>query len=133
MARKAPRVWVDATPANGWYEHPLQDQAFAFADEANADRDDPEQRLHVWALELDASGRRKYFCASRADFWRRYRTLRSDAPSADGPPPSCFRHYYEVIREGAPCHLHLDLEFATASNPRHSALRTRLALAPPPG
>ena len=44
--------------------------------------------------------------------------LRCDTQSRDvSHIPSCFRHHYEVIREGTPCHLHVDLEFATAPNP----------------
>ena len=113
---RAPATWTPPTADHGWHVFPLQDQAFAFADAANSS----EEKRCCWAEELDGSGRRRYIVASRADFWRRYRKLRCDAPRDAALPattqPACARHYYEMIREGEPCHLHLDLEFATASN-----------------
>jgi hypothetical protein len=41
------------------------------------------------------------------EFWRRYRAM---------PPDS--RHYYEILREGMPCHLYFDLEFDVTVNSR---------------
>ena len=116
--RRAPATWTPPTADRGWHIFPLQDQAFAFADaEANSSK----EKRSCWAEELDGSGRRRYVVASRVDFWQRYRNLRCDAPRDAASPaaaasPACSRHYYEIIREGNPCHLHLDLEFATASN-----------------
>ena len=115
---RVPATWTPPTAAHGWHIFPLQDQAFAFADgEDNLSK----EKRSCWAEELDGTGRRRYVVASRADFWRRYRKLRCDAPRdaasrATTASPACSRHYYEIIREGDPCHLHLDLEFATASN-----------------
>jgi len=118
MPRHHPPVWSDACPENGWHAFSLQEQAFAFADEADSRDLVGDRTLHVWALELDKSGRRRYYVASQRDFWRRYKMLRCDTQSRDvSHTPSCFRHHYEVIREGTPCHLHVDLEFATAPNP----------------
>jgi hypothetical protein len=36
-----------------------------------------------------------------AEFWRRYNGMPADE-----------RHHYEIIREGRPCHLYFDLEYA---------------------
>lgn len=44
--------------------------------------------------------------SSLGEFWRRYCGL----PLRD-------RHFYELIREGTPCHLYFDLEFSKADNP----------------
>ena len=98
-------TWTPPTAAHGWHIFPLQEQAFAFAD--NEAR---ERKQSCWAEELDASGRRRYVVASLRDFWRRYRKLRCDNTQVQ-------RHFYEIIRDRKPCHLHLDIEFATASNP----------------
>ena len=51
---------------------------------------------------------RSYLIASYRSFWH-------DLYSQRRPEE---RHYYELIREGCPCHLYFDLEFKTAANPR---------------
>jgi hypothetical protein len=84
-----------------WALYPTQRAAFDFAD----GRDPAGARLRVFSRE-DAGGRRRFLATSYAELWRRYAAL----------PPSA-RHYYEIIREGRPCHFYLDLEFATAANP----------------
>ena len=81
---------------------------------------------HREAKLLGGRARRKRPQALRRGISRRllaalYRKLPCDAPRDAASPatvasPACSRHYYEIIREGNPCHLHLDLEFATASN-----------------
>ncbi|KAK9811730.1 hypothetical protein WJX72_009209 [[Myrmecia] bisecta] len=48
---------------------------------------------------------RQFVAASHAALWARCNAL---------PPQD--RHYYEVIKEGSPCHLYFDLEYATACN-----------------
>ena len=112
-------TWTPPTANHGWHIFPLQEQAFAFADK---DANPSERKQNCWAEEIDGSGRRRYIVASRLDFWQRYRKLRCDAPR-DAASPACSRHYYEIIREGDPCHLHLDLEFATVSNPARDGER----------
>ena len=99
-----PRVkrFKAASAEDGWHTFALQDAALRFMSEAPADGD-----LMLWSLETDAHGARRYIVATLADFWRRYRTLKPE-----------FRHYYEVIVAGTPCHLYLDLEFHRGSNPR---------------
>ena len=51
---------------------------------------------------------RSYLIASYRSFWHDLYSQRRPAE----------RHYYELIREGCPCHLYFDLEFKTAANPR---------------
>ena len=90
-----------ASATDGWHTFTLQEAAFRFVSEAPSGAD-----LLVWSLETDAHGARRYIVATLADFWRRYRTLQPE-----------FRHYYEVIVAGTPCHLYLDLEYSRVSNP----------------
>jgi DNA-directed primase/polymerase protein len=76
---------------------PLQRQAFDYADSNPG-----KPALHVWAFEIDGSGRRRYICASVFAFWRWYRVaIRRQ---------SCL-HVYEVIRRGSACKAYFDLEF----------------------
>ena len=86
----------------GWHQFGQQQEALDFAA--------PHQT--VWALEKNGSGSRSYLVATRDDFWRRYRTL-----------PAAFRHYYELIQTGRPCHMYLDVEFCRLSNPEQDGER----------
>lgn len=75
--------------------YPTQAQAFAAADAA-------PHAARVWSFELDATGRRRFIVAPVPAFWRWYkRRLRDGAPT----------NVYEVIRRGAACKAHFDLEF----------------------
>ena len=61
----------------------------------------------IFAVEKSAAGKRRYLVGHLGRFldlyWRK-----SD---------SNMRHFYELIREGTPCRLYLDLEFTRAANP----------------
>lgn len=46
-------------------------------------------------MELDETGKRKFLAASVDELWARY-----------GDMLPRHRHYYEIIREGRPCHLY---------------------------
>jgi DNA-directed primase/polymerase protein len=46
-------------------------------------------------VERGAHGARSFIVSSYDEFWRRY----SESPAG------C-RHYYEIVREGSPCHLY---------------------------
>lgn len=46
-------------------------------------------------MERSADGRRAFIVTTYAAFWARY----------EGMLPQ-HRHYYEIIRQGAPCHLY---------------------------
>jgi hypothetical protein len=69
---------------------------------------DKQHNLVCFAAELDEKhpGKRQFFAAGYQQFWFAYKEM---SPTS--------RHFYEVIRENAPCHLYLDLEFLLADNP----------------
>ncbi|KAI3426242.1 hypothetical protein D9Q98_008618 [Chlorella vulgaris] len=85
-----------APPA--WHTFPTQQAAFDLADS--------EPGLEVYSVEQGPAGRRRFIATSRSEFWRRYRDMLPQ-----------HRHLYEIIRQGAPCHLYFDLEFVPAENP----------------
>ena len=99
----------EESPHLGFRVFRRQAEAFAAADSAG-----PAAALRVFSVELgggnSGSGRkatwRAYVAAALPAFWARYRALR---PSD--------RHHYEILREGRPCHLYLDLEFKRGLNP----------------
>ena len=85
---------------------------------ANAERASGHPNdLKLFAVELPPrkradgrsvhTGARRFIVTTYADFWVRYFTF---APS--------LRHHYELILEGAPCHLYFDIEFKWKHNPR---------------
>lgn len=67
--------------------YPRQEMAFTAADDATSPA--CPAGLPVFAFQRDEGGRREYFCATYADFWRRYYAMQ----------PS-HRHVYEVVRAG---------------------------------
>jgi len=77
---------------------PRQAPAFEAADAAP-----PAAGLRVFSIEAapaSAGGGRAYVVTTLPELWRRYRS----APPAD-------RRHYEILREGRPVHLYLDIEF----------------------
>ncbi|CAG9461523.1 unnamed protein product [Pedinophyceae sp. YPF-701] len=119
QARELLRVHTGAL-AEIWRVFPRQAEAFAFWD-ANAGIPD----LGCFSEELSATGVRRFLIATRQEFCGRYlspagpaggpkRPGAASAPPA-APPPS--RHWYEIIRQGRPCHVYLDLEFVPDANP----------------
>ena len=85
-----------------WRQFPTQQAAFEFAD-----REDPTgERLRIFSVELASTGTRRFLVTSYIEFWKRYQTMLPQ-----------HRHYYEIIRQGWPCHLYLDLEFNVEHNP----------------
>ena len=85
-----------------WRQFNTQQEAFDFADEH-----DPEgEYLKTFSQELESNGSRKFLVSSYVEFWRRYKDI-----------PQIFRHFYEIIREGLPCHAYFDLEFSREENP----------------
>ncbi len=63
--------------------------------------------LRPFSFEDPASGQRRFAACTLRDFWAHYGGL---IPSQ--------RHFYEILREGTPCRLYLDLEFSRADNPQ---------------
>lgn len=70
-----------------WLIFPTQQPAF--------DAADAQPGLEVFSVEHGERGRRCFVATTRSEFWRRYREM---LPA--------HRHWYEIIREGAPCHLY---------------------------
>ncbi|CAL0333292.1 unnamed protein product [Lupinus luteus] len=75
-----------------WATFPRQDDAMKFA----KGQDD----VHVFSYQDHFNGQRRFLASTYTEFWQRYKNMDSK-----------FRHHYEVIREGLPCHLYFDLEF----------------------
>ncbi|XP_035664104.1 DNA-directed primase/polymerase protein-like [Branchiostoma floridae] len=90
-------------PSPVWRLFPRQKLAFDFARCCKQD-------VHVFACEVEGeseNGQRKYLVTTYEQFWDMYSVLH---PNMDG-------HFYEVIPEGATCHLYFDLEFSKVVNP----------------
>lgn len=81
-----------------WATFPKQDEAVRFA-KAHA-------QVHVFSYQDHLNGQRRFLVSTYEEFWRRYKNM----------DPK-FRHHYEVIQEGFPCHLYFDLEFNKGVNP----------------
>lgn len=82
-----------------WFD--TQAEAFEDADQHVGER-------YFWSREEPVRGRRQFASSSSVrSFWEYYKSV----------PPS-ERHCYELLREGRPCHLYLDLEFSHATNTR---------------
>ena len=118
-ARKAERhslesagvVTARAPRGEPYREFYRQELAFEWGDnwEWEADWLMGERRIRepmrFFSFEEHATGRRKFVASTYKEFWRRYRACAWDE-----------RHAYELIREGRPCHLYFDLEYAIAGN-----------------
>ncbi|XP_020220222.2 DNA-directed primase/polymerase protein isoform X2 [Cajanus cajan] len=75
-----------------WMTFPRQDEAMKFAK--------GQEDVHVFSYQDHCNGQRRFLVCTYKEFWRRYKNM----------DPK-FRHHYEVIQEGLPCHLYFDLEF----------------------
>ncbi|XP_011046040.1 PREDICTED: DNA-directed primase/polymerase protein [Populus euphratica] len=80
-----------------WATFPRQNEAMNFAKE-HAD-------VCIFSYQDHHNGQRRFLVSTYREFWRRYKNM--DAR---------FRHHYEVIQEGLPCHLYFDLEFSRRDN-----------------
>ncbi|OVA02115.1 DNA primase [Macleaya cordata] len=80
-----------------WATFPKQDQAIAFAKS--------HSHVHLFSYQDRLNGQRRFLVSTYEEFWRRYKNM-----------DSTFRHHYEVIQEGLPCHLYFDLEFNKRAN-----------------
>ncbi|KAK2366883.1 DNA primase [Trifolium repens] len=74
-----------------WCTFPRQDEAINFA---------KGKDVHLFSYQDHFNGQRRFLVSTYTEFWRRYKNMDSK-----------FRHHYEVIQEGLPCHLYFDLEF----------------------
>ncbi|XP_065869199.1 uncharacterized protein [Euphorbia lathyris] len=80
-----------------WTTFPRQNEALNFAKE--------HVNVHVFSYQDHHYGQRRFLVSTYEEFWRRYKNM----------DPK-FRHHYEVIQEGSPCHLYFDLEFDRREN-----------------
>ncbi|KAL3351955.1 hypothetical protein AABB24_020182 [Solanum stoloniferum] len=80
-----------------WATFPRQDEATKYAKEQTDAR--------VFSYQDHVNGQRRFLVSTYKEFWRRYKTMNPK-----------FRHHYEVIQEGLPCHLYFDLEFNKREN-----------------
>lgn len=86
-----------------WREFPTQQAAFDLVDN---DAININSSLSVFAREISADGKRRYLVTSTQEFWKRYKDM-----------PPLHKLYYEIIREGCPCHMYFDLEYNMLDNP----------------
>ncbi|XP_065615961.1 uncharacterized protein LOC111994508 isoform X1 [Quercus suber] len=80
-----------------WATFPRQDEAMKFAK--------GHMQVRVFSYQDHFSGQRRFLVSTYKEFWQRYKNMDSK-----------FRHHYEVIQEGLPCHLYFDLEFSKRVN-----------------
>ncbi|GAB4858323.1 hypothetical protein Ancab_009796 [Ancistrocladus abbreviatus] len=80
-----------------WATFPRQDEAMKFAKE--------HTNVRVFSYQDHYNGQRRFLVSTYKEFWQRYKNM----------DPK-FRHHYEVIQEGLPCHLYFDLEFSKREN-----------------
>ena len=62
-----------------------------------------KENLQIFAREVNLKGARVFIVSEPSEFWRAYAALAAHTPHR--------RHYYEVLLEGQPCRLYMDLEF----------------------
>ncbi|XP_062149691.1 uncharacterized protein LOC133858274 [Alnus glutinosa] len=84
-----------------WATFPRQDEAMKFAKEY--------VHVRVFSYQDHFNGQRRFLVSTYKEFWKRYKNMDSK-----------YRHHYEVIQEGLPCHLYLDLEFNKRVNPENN-------------
>ncbi|XP_051142454.1 uncharacterized protein LOC127259282 isoform X2 [Andrographis paniculata] len=80
-----------------WTTFPRQDEAMKFAKQ--------HMTAPVFSYQDHMNGQRRFLVSTYKEFWRRYKEMNPK-----------FRHHYEVIQEGFPCHLYFDLEFEKREN-----------------
>lgn len=80
-----------------WATFPRQEEAIKYAKE--------HRRVRVFSYQDHLNGQRRFLASAYEEFWRRYKDMNPK-----------FRHHYEVIQEGLPCHLYFDLEFNKSEN-----------------
>lgn len=80
-----------------WATFPRQEEAMKCCKEYAGSR--------VFSYQDHVNGQRRFLVSTYKEFWRRYKLMNPR-----------FRHHYEVIQEGLPCHLYFDLEFNKREN-----------------
>ncbi|GAB2221973.1 hypothetical protein Droror1_Dr00013170 [Drosera rotundifolia] len=80
-----------------WATFPRQEEAIKFAEQ--------HTNVRIFSYQDHFNGMRRFLVSTYEEFWRRYKHM----------DPK-FRHHYEVIQEGLPCHIYFDLEFNKREN-----------------
>lgn len=80
-----------------WATFPRQDQAVQFAES--------HVNVSLFCYQDHVNGQRRFLATTYEELWRRYKSMDHK-----------YRHHYEIIREGSPCHLYFDLEFNRTLN-----------------
>lgn len=97
-----PRLSETKCPPPAWSKYYRLNDALTHARSS-------KDNLRVFAIEpalpVKSEGKREFVVASYKEFWFYYSKLNNDR-----------RHFYEVIEEGAACHLYFDLEFSIPLN-----------------
>ncbi|KAH9677548.1 DNA primase [Citrus sinensis] len=83
-----------------WATFPRQNEAIMFAK--------GHANVRIFSYQDHYNGQRRFLVSTYKEFWQRYKRMDSK-----------FRHHYEVIQEGLPCHLYFDLEFNKRVNPEN--------------
>ncbi|EPS68297.1 hypothetical protein M569_06472, partial [Genlisea aurea] len=83
-----------------WSTFPKQDEAIKLVKQ--------HPNAHVFCYQDHRTGQRRFLVSTYKEFWLR-KALYKEMDSR-------FRHHYEVIQEGLPCHLYFDLEFNKKEN-----------------
>jgi hypothetical protein len=109
LAQIRDRAIAGGAVGQTWRQFPTQQAAFDFAD----NEDPTGERLRIFSVELASTGTRRFLVTSYIEFWKRYQTMLPH-----------HRHYYEIIRQGWPCHLYLDLEYNVEDNPDRDGVQT---------
>ncbi|KAI3458089.1 hypothetical protein Pfo_014752 [Paulownia fortunei] len=96
-----------------WTTFPKQDEAMKFVKQ--------HMDARVFSYQDHMNGQRRFLVSTYKEFWQR--RVFSYAffyylvfPCLYEEMNSKFRHHYEVIQEGLPCHLYFDLEFNKREN-----------------
>ncbi|KAF3796650.1 DNA-directed primase/polymerase protein [Nymphaea thermarum] len=103
LLHMVPLLTYTAYKRGVWLTFPRQDDAIKFADS--------HEDVSVFSYQDHLSGQRRFLVSSYEEFWQRYSSMDSK-----------FRHHYEVIQGGLPCHLYFDLEFNTQVNREHNGV-----------
>ncbi|GAB2265148.1 hypothetical protein Dimus_000213 [Dionaea muscipula] len=80
-----------------WATFPRQEEAIKFANQ--------HTDVRIFSYQDHFNGTRRFLVSTYQEFWQRYKHMNPK-----------FRHHYEIIEEGLPCHIYFDLEFSKREN-----------------
>jgi hypothetical protein len=109
IARSTLCQFEGSTPVS--YVFGRQKEAFHYVDQIVSYRKKnfkKEYSPRVFCFECAKEGKRRFLVSEMDHFWQEYSTETTKVEE---------RHVYEIIREGLPCRLYMDLEFHQKINP----------------